>query len=165
MAAGNADKQRLAASVLGARMPTTSTSLAGVLSWNQHDATATPTQLVVELPTKLVPALIENRLVEACLGAHVFTVVVLGTACRSAHISDLQILEIDHLFLKRGKPLAPEKKSAKARPRSLRTCISTGLSEWRLVYHIGPTKREALRACALHPRPERRGFTAPCGKR
>ena len=82
-------------------------SSAGIARINRHHLTASPCLLVLQLPAKLEPALIENRLVESRLGFNVPSRRFGASRCGLAHVAHLQILDTHHrvVLADRGRGL------------------------------------------------------------
>jgi hypothetical protein len=74
-----------------------------------HDA-PTPGLFVFQHPAKSVPALIENRLVEASFRTYLATRIFDRASCRLGHITNSQVLEIDRrvVFADVGRKLVEE---------------------------------------------------------
>ena len=69
---------------------------ARVLRRHGHQPASVPRQLVLKLPAKLEPALIEDGLVQARLGPNVFSRRINRACRRLGHIPHLQVLDTHH---------------------------------------------------------------------
>ena len=101
VATGHAPEDRLRLSVLSIHMPTRGSCPAGVPGIDGDQLAAAPLHLVGELAPELRPALVQDGLVQATLGAHVASGRHSAALGRCAHVPDLQILD-DHHGMLRG---------------------------------------------------------------
>src|SRR5690554_3883742 len=86
-------KVGLAAPVPRSHMPALGAGAAGVVRWHNHQMRPAPGQLVVELTPELVPALVEDRAVEARFLPDM-AAWLLGTASgRARHVAYLQVFQ------------------------------------------------------------------------
>jgi hypothetical protein len=83
---------------------------AGVVRRYDDETAAIPGELVLQLPPELVPALIEDRLVQAGLGPNVFPRRIYCACRRLGHIPHLQVLDTHYrvVFADRGRGLVQE---------------------------------------------------------
>lgn len=77
-------------------MPTARASLAGVLRRHGDDEAAIPCRLVLQLPPKFAPPLIEDRPIQAGLLFHHLAVLFAVALGRLGHVPNLQIFDGDH---------------------------------------------------------------------
>src|SRR5690625_4528330 len=86
------------------------TGTARVLWRHCYQPAALPRQLVIQLAAELEPALIENGLVQAGLGFHVFSRYGNGARSGLRHIPNLQILDTHHrvVLADRGRGVVQE---------------------------------------------------------
>lgn len=68
------------------------TGLRGIVRRDKLQDTASPGQLVCQLPAELVPPLVQNSLVQPGFLAHLTTRIFLGAFSRGAQVSHLQVL-------------------------------------------------------------------------
>src|SRR5690554_1824745 len=86
-------KVGLAAPVPRSHMPALGAGAAGVVRWHNHQMRPAPGQLVVELTPELIPALVEDRAVEARFLPDM-AAWLLGTASgRARHVAYLQVFQ------------------------------------------------------------------------
>ena len=74
-------------------------ALAGIGRWYQHQMFASPEGLVVKLPAKLSPALVENGLVQTRLGSDIPAGSLKRPLGRPAHIGYPQIFQHHHFVI------------------------------------------------------------------
>ena len=100
-------ERSLAPTVLLRHMSAARTGAAGVPRGHRNEMATLPLQLVVQLPEKLAPTLIEDRLVESRLGPDACARLLLRAARRCRHMDHLQILDAHErvVFADRGREL------------------------------------------------------------
>jgi len=77
-------------------MSTVRTGPGGVLRWHFDYGTASPELLILQHPFELMPALIQNCPVKACLGSDMPAGFLYGPFSRCGHVGHLQILHYYH---------------------------------------------------------------------
>jgi len=82
--------------VVGADVLTDRAGLAGVVGWHSQHLTAAKGLLVGQLSPELVPALVEDRPIQAGFGGDVGARILGGAFGGARHIADLKILDHDH---------------------------------------------------------------------
>ena len=86
-------KPGLAAPILGGDMTALGAGAAGVVRWHNHQMRPAPGQLVVELTLELVPALVEDRAVEAGFLPDVAAWLLDTASGRARHVAYLQVFQ------------------------------------------------------------------------
>ena len=93
--AGHTSELRLAAAIPLRDMAAARTRPAGIRRRNLHQSAASPRQLVVQLPLKFMPALIQDRLVQSRFGPDPSPGMADRPLRRPGHVGHLQLLDVD----------------------------------------------------------------------
>ena len=93
--AGGAPELRLTGTISLRAMTATRTRSAGIRRRNLHQSAAAPRQLVVQLPLKFMPALIQNRLVQSRFAPDPSPGMADRSLRRPGHVRHPQLLDVD----------------------------------------------------------------------
>lgn len=96
VAALDTGKSCLCLPVLCRHMPAARTCAARVVRWHGDEHSPRPLQLVFQLPSEFMPALVEDALVQPRLGPNIFTRLLDIAGRRLGHVPHLQILDAHH---------------------------------------------------------------------